>query len=524
MRELEQPIIMERRKPIRKYSLGLEEVKQLAKEGDTIPIFRRLSAALETPFSVFAKVRESKEGAQGRHPSVLMESVAGGETVGRYSYICIDPKETISLETDELSIISNDGAISTQKGERIDPLKAIQEKGSKTIKTPGLPPFYGGNVGCIGYGVSSAFQEKVPKSKPDVLKVPEAVISDYDFVIAYDHARREMKVIGNMKVGKAADLERQYQETTARIDAIANRITNAAIVVKTKTKEEQVGSGVMRPNQTKEEYSNNIQRIKEYLRAGDAIQVVYSQRWARETNIDPLDIYRNLMNTNPSPFMFYMEMVDKNNRKIYIIGASPELLLEVKNRRVTTWPIAGTRPRGGNDVDDMQLEEDLLRSEKERAEHIMLVDLGRNDIGKISKFGTVEVPELMEVKRYSTVMHMGSKVTGILRDDLTSFDAFRSIFPAGTVSGAPKIRAMQIIDELEPEQRGFYAGAFGYISQDGDMEMAIGIRTIVMIDGVAYLQAGGGIVYDSDVEGEFNETIAKSRGASRAIDQAEEGF
>ncbi len=533
-REFE-PVTIERRETPRRCSLSLEQVRRLAKEkkGVVIPVALTLPADLDTPFSVYLKARgmEKKEDAETGPftPSVLLESVIGGESVGRYSYICTDPKETISVTANEISITDRDGTATTQSGERIDPLKAIEDKVSKTvIKTPGLPQFSGGFVGYLGYEVSAAFEKSIPKldpntnqPKPDVLGLPEAMLFDFDTVIAYDHAQNEIKIIGNIDVGKNNDVDRQYGEVTSRINAIADKIENTPIVAKRKAGGEEVPSGTTQSNFNEDEYTGIIEELKEkHIKAGNIIQVVLSRRLTKKTNANPLHIYRQLRSGNPSPFMVYMDMVNKKT-KVQIIGASPELLVKVEDRRVTTWPIAGTRPKGQTPEEDERLIEELKKDPKENAEHVMLVDLGRNDVGRISKPGTVKVPELMQIQILPTIRHLKSEVTGELGDEYTSLDALRSIFPAGTVSGAPKIQAQKTIFQYEKEQRGPYAGAVGYIGYSGNLEEAITIRTIVVVDGTAYLQAGGGIVYDSDPKMEWKETEAKLRGSLGALERAE---
>lgn len=503
-REFErQPIIVEKREPNRKYSLTLEEVRARAEgagEGTVIPIFRTLPSDLDTPFSAHLKLSRKPNFS----PAFLLESVTGGESVGRYSYICIDPKGGISVKD--------------ENGERVDPLKMIEKDVSKNVlRYPGLPPFSGGYVGYLAYETVGAFEDKVSISKPNVLGLPKAVLYNFDTVVAFDHARNELKMIGNIHVGMG-DLDNQYYETTAKIDEIANRM-ETPIRFETKRTELETRERSLTSNFGKEEYMDRVRKVKDYVEAGDVIQTVISQRWARKTSASPSDIYRALRRVNPSPFMGYLDFGD-----FQIICASPELLLKVENGEISTWPIAGTRPRGKTPEEDEQLAKELMENEKERAEHIMLVDLGRNDVGRISKPGTVKVPRLMEVERFSNVMHLTSEVSGTLSEDRTSLDALRSIFPAGTVSGAPKIRAMQIIDEVEKEQRGPYAGALGYIDYSGNLEMAITIRTVVFKDKIAYVQAGGGIVYDSDPEAEYEETIAKARGSLRAIDLAEDEY
>lgn len=355
-------------------------------------------------------------------------------------------------------------------------------------------------------------------SNPDVLGVPDAMLFNYDSVIAFDHVKNELKVIGNIYSDGLDDIESCFRETTARIDEIVNRIQAPMPFIEGNS-EARVNHQAVKPNFEKEAYLEAIEKAKEYISAGDIIQVVISQRFARKTDASPFSLYRALRRVNPSPFMAYFDYGD-----FQIIGASPELLLKVEEGVITTCPIAGTRRRGKTPEEDEELAEELKNNEKEQAEHRMLLDLGRNDVGRVSAPGTVRVPRVMEVERFSDVMHLASEVQGEISDQHTSLDALRSVFPAGTLSGAPKIRAMQIIDELEQEKRGPYGGAIGYISYNGNLEMAITIRTMVFKDGTAYVQAGGGIVYDSEPEAEFEETIIKAQGSMRAINLAEKEY
>ena len=370
-------------------------------------------------------------------------------------------------------------------------------------------------MGYLGYEVINTFEPKVPVSNPDVLGVPDAMLFNYDHVIVFDHAKNEIKVIGNISVD--GDLEEQYHQTTASIDQIVERIQSQPPMVMQKS--ERFEHQPAQSNFEHAEYLEAVEKAKEYVSAGDVIQVVISQRFARKTDVGPFSLYRALRRVNPSPFMVYFDYGD-----FQIIGASPEFLLKVEDGAVTTNPIAGTRRVVESKEENQRLEKELSNNEKEKAEHRMLVDLGRNDVGRVSAPGTVDVPHLMEIKRFSHVMHLASEVQGKLSDQYTSLDALRSTFPAGTLSGAPKIRAMQIIDELEPEQRGPYGGVMGYISYDGNLQMAITIRTIVFKDRIAYVQAGGGIVYDSEPEAEFKETEDKAKASMRAIDLAEEEY
>ena len=517
---IERPIIIERREPPKNYSLSLEEFRRVAKEGVVVPVCRTIPSDFDTPVRMFDKLARKEKKTSNFSPSFLLESVTGGENVGRYSYICINPKGGIKVQANEISELRPDETISTQSGERIDPLKVIKEEVSKTVvRTSGLPTFTGGYVGYLGYEVAGAFENTFPKSKLDPLGIPEAMLFNFDNVIVFDHAHNELKIVGNINVGDLKDLDNQYRETTCKIDETVNRIL-APETAETKSAESSVVvNRDIKSNFTDEEYRTAVRKVREYLIAGDAIQVVISQRFARQTNAAPFAIYRALRRGNPSPYMAYLDFGD-----FQIISASPELLLQVENRKITMHPIAGTRPRGKTDEEDAKLENELKTSEKQRAEHIMLVDLGRNDVGRVSAPGTVKVTKLMEVVRFSNVMHLASEVQGMLSDKYTPLDALRASFPAGTVSGAPKIRAMQIINEVEPEKRGAYAGAIGYIDYNGDFKMAITIRTIVFKDGVAYAQAGGGIVVDSDPEDERQETVDKANAAFRAIKLAEEEY
>lgn len=526
----ERETIIERRDLPKKYSLTLEEVKKIAekstREGKipAIPVCRTLPADIYTPVLTYMQLVEKtgqKENEKSSFsPSFLLESVEGGERVGRYSYIGISPKEGIIVRGNEISELK-DGIVTSLRAEdkAVDPLKEIQNKlGKEVAKTPDSPPFVGGWVGYLGYEVASAFEPKVPASNPDVIGVADTMLFNFDSVVAFDHVKHEIKVISDIDVENINDLERQYAEATSKIDQIVDKI-HSPIRFTEKKSEGNVVHNKAESNFEKEEYLKVIKKAKDYIVAGDIIQVVVSQRWRRKTNALPFSIYRALSRVNPSPFMVYFDYGD-----FQIIGASPELLVKVEEEKISTWPIAGTRPRGKTPEEDEKLTKELLENEKERAEHIMLVDLARNDVGRVAAPGTVEVLRLMEVENFSHVKHMTSEVVGKRAPGKSSLDALRSIFPAGTVSGAPKIRAMQIIDEMETEKRGPYAGAIGYISNNGDLEMAITIRTIVFKDGAIYVQAGGGIVYDSDPEAEYEETIAKSRGSLRAVDLAEEEY
>jgi anthranilate synthase component 1 len=475
------------------YYPTLEEVKKYKKDGNLVPVYREIVADLETPVSAFLKINHGGY-------SFLLESVEGGQRLARYSFIGTDPYRVLATRTEE----------------KANPLQLITEELNKykVVSVSGLPRFCGGAVGYLGYEVATHF-EKLPSPDSDPLKLPESLFMFVDTLLIFDHVTHKIKVLSHVRLN--GDIEKAYQNAAARIDDLVDKLSRplrpsqhmkAALPPKNNY---QLSS-----NFSKEEFEDSVTKIKEYITSGEAIQVVLSQRLAQPTEAAPFEIYRALRTLNPSPYMFFLDFND-----FYIIGASPEILVRVEDGTVMTRPLAGTRSRGKNPADDIMLEQELRDDEKECAEHIMLVDLGRNDIGRVSEPGTVEVSDLMNVERYSHVMHLVTHVQGKLRHDLTAFDALQACFPAGTVSGAPKIRAMEIIAELETEKRGPYAGAVGYFSFSGNMDTAIAIRTIVMTKGVAYVQAGCGVVYDSIPEREYEETMNKARVLLNAINQAE---
>ena len=379
----------------------------------------------------------------------------------------------------------------------------------------GLPRFTGGAVGYLAYEVARYF-EQLPSPDTDAIGLPESLFMITGALLIFDHLKHKIQVVSHAFLD--GNVERAYVEATARIDALVERLR---LPLQTPPRTLPINNGAHRgapfiSNRTEEEYEAAVERIKQYIVAGDCIQVVPSQRLARKTTAHPFDIYRALRGINPSPYMYYLALDD-----FHIVGTSPEMLVRVEDGEVVTHPIAGTRPRGATPEEEAALEQDLRSDEKEQAEHIMLVDLGRNDIGRVSQPGTVRVPQLMDVERYSHVLHLVSHVTGRLKPEMSCYDALRACFPAGTVSGAPKIRAMEIIAELEPSKRSLYAGAVGYFSFSGNMDTAIAIRTVVVKDGMAYVQAGGGVVYDSAPKMEYQETLHKASAMLRAIDEAE---
>ena len=475
------------------YHPTLEQVRGLVGRGNLVPIYREIDADLETPVSAYLKV--------ARPPySFLLESVEGGERLARYSFIGTEPYTVLNT--------------GTGPHDRIDPLIPIKAEMDKyrLIPIPDLPRFHGGGVGYLAYDIIRYFEPRVPEPPRDFLGLPEARFMFNDTLLVFDHLRHTIKVVSHVHLNGDPDMA--YREAIEKIDRIADRLSSP-LEPPQATKPAGFSAPVS-SNFTQEDYEAAVERAKEYIVAGDIIQVVPSQRLARKTDAHPFQIYRALRSINPSPYMYYLHLDD-----FYIVGASIETLVRVEDGSVVTHPIAGTRPRGGTAEEDASLEEELRSSEKQRAEHIMLVDLARNDVGRVSLPGTVQVTQLMDVERYSRVMHLVSHVAGELKPDLDAYNALRACFPAGTLSGAPKIRAMEIISELEGEKRGPYGGAVGYFSFSGNVDTAITLRTSLIKDGVAYVQAGGGVVADSTPEDEYHETLHKAGALLRAIDKAE---
>ena len=478
------------------YQPSLEEARALASQGNMTPVFKEVIADMETPVSAYLKV------ARGRH-SFLLESVQGGERLGRYSFIGTEPYRLLD----------------SPAGGDHDPLREIEAELSrfKVVPLPGLPRFHGGAVGFLSYEVARHFERlSAPASDPQGL--PEAIFMFTDTLLVFDHLRHKIMVVSHARLD--GDIDAAYHEATDRIDELVQRLAQPLATPADGPPPEPQrapnGDAPVRFNMSRDDFQAAVERARQYIVAGDVIQVVLSQRLSLPTTAHPFTVYRALRAINPSPYMYYLELGDA-----HIVGASPEMLVRVEDGIVTTHPIAGTRRRGADQLEDEALEAELRADEKEQAEHVMLLDLGRNDIGRVSESGSVQVEQCMEVERYSHVMHLVSHVQGRLRQGLSAFDALRACFPAGTVSGAPKIRAMEIIAELEPERRGPYAGAVGYFDLRGNMDTAITIRTIVMKDGLAHVQAGAGIVYDSVPEREYQETLNKAGALLQAIEQAE---
>ncbi|MCU0465418.1 MAG: anthranilate synthase component I [Anaerolineae bacterium] len=486
-----------------------EAVAELFQRGDLVPVYRRLLADLETPMSVFLKLREAGK------PAFLLESVEGGEQVGRYSFLGVEPRGLLTVNKGVLTRTLDGVTDSRPLAPGEDPLHAVKAEFDKVtpVAIDGLPRLIGGAVGYLSYDVVRYF-ERLPDTAADELDVPEASFLIPDVVVIFDHAKHQLTVLTNAH--NIGNPEAAYQAAIRRIDAVCAALGRAIPPIP--TAEGEVGQQPV-SNVTQDEFEARVRAAKEYIAAGDAFQIVLSQRLTQPTSASPIQIYRALRATNPSPYMFYLEFPG-----FTLMGASPEMLVRYEDGIASTRPIAGTRPRGKTDAEDKALGEELLADPKEIAEHVMLVDLGRNDIGRVSDYGTVKVTDMMRIERYSHVMHIVSDVQGRVRPGMNAFDLMRACFPAGTLSGAPKVRAMEIIEELEGLRRSFYGGAVGYFSYDGSMDMCITIRALLMKDGVVTLQAGAGIVADSDPTSEYHECFNKARAVSVAIQYAERGL
>jgi anthranilate synthase component I len=464
---------------------SLEETRELAREHTLVPLRHTFIADCETPVSAYLKLR-------GDGPSFLLESAEQGQRVGRWSFLGFRPRAVIRLE----------------RGEHPDPYAAVAEELARYRIAPleGLPPFAGGAVGMFGYDLVRSAEPSVGEPNPDDTAMPELAVMVTDVLLAFDHLRHEVTVLAN--VVAEDDVERAYEDAAAAIAEVRDRLRGPV---------PRVGAGrreapTFASNLGSDGYAAAVERAKEYIRAGDIYQVVPSQRWSADCPVDAFSIYRGLRAINPSPYMYFLDFED-----FEIAGASPEALVTVNGRTVRQRPIAGTRPRADSVEQDLERGRELLADPKERAEHVMLVDLGRNDLGRVCEYGSVQVDELMAVETYSHVMHIVSSVSGTLSAGVTPMDALRASLPAGTLSGAPKIRAMQIIDELEPVGRGPYGGAVGYLSYTGDLDTCIYIRSALVKDGQVHIQAGGGIVADSDPAYEVRETEAKAGAVMDAI-------
>ncbi|MDG1839304.1 MAG: anthranilate synthase component I [Dehalococcoidia bacterium] len=473
------------------YFPTLDDVLELTDPYTVVPIFREVRADLETPVSAYLKVAQDHEYA------FLLESVEGGERHGRYSFIGTDPYKVVSSET-----------------ESGDPLIAIQDELSEWRAAPvdDLPKFHGGAVGYLAYECVSHFEPRVESNKPFVIAMPDSKVMFIKNLLVFDHVRNTIKVVSHVRL--EGDRRSNYDRAIGEIDRLIENLTMP--LGNLPYSPTHIVESPVEQNWSKDEYIDAVARAKQYIIDGDVIQVVLSMRLSRNTGVPPFEVYRSLRAINPSPYLFFLRFKDT-----YLVGSSPELLVNIEDGLVEVHPIAGTRPRGSSKAEDIALAEELSNDAKELAEHVMLLDLGRNDVGRVATPGSVQVTQQFDVEYYSHVMHLVSHVTGQLRDEITAYDALRSAFPAGTVSGAPKVRAMEIINELEPDRRGSYSGAVGFFDMSGNIETCIAIRTIVMQDGKAHVQAGAGIVYDSDPEREYEECWHKAGALLRALDDAE---
>ena len=488
---------------------SLEEFKKLAKSGNLIPVYKEILADLDTPVSAYMKIGDGDY-------SFLLESVEGGEKWARYCFLGCDPAVVVSSKGRNITIDEN-GKRQQSKIESGTPLSAIKEILARynPVDVPGLPRFSGGAVGFISYDMVRFFED-LPEDTADDLNVPDSQFIITDTMLVFDNISQTIKMVSNAFI-ESDDLDEVYEQTIKKIGLLEEKL-KTPLKISTQANEE-VAQPKFKSNFEKEKFKGAVDKVKQYILEGDAIQVVLSQRLSFDIKKQAFDIYRALRTVNPSPYMYFLKFGD-----IEVVGSSPEILVRLEDEKVEVRPIAGTRKRGKNEEEDVVLEKDLLQDEKELAEHIMLVDLGRNDLGRVAKISSVEVNESFTVERYSHVMHIVSNVRGILKEGLDCFDVLEATFPAGTVSGAPKIRAMEIIEEMEPNRRGLYAGAVGYIGFSGNMDTAIAIRTLVVKEQTAYLGVGAGIVADSVPESEFEETMNKGRALLKAVELAENGW
>ncbi|MFC1523154.1 anthranilate synthase component I [Thermodesulfobacteriota bacterium] len=490
------------------YTPAVDDFKKLASRAGLVPVSREIVADLDTPLTVFAKVAGEDSYA------FLLESLEGGEKWGRYSFIGLEPLATFESRGDSITL-RNGQEETILQGDPLAELKTVLDSFGVSSDPEFLPRFFGGAVGYLGYDMVR-FMEHLPKINDDLGAFPDSSFMIPKFVLIYDNLKQTLTIV-NCVITQGKDLDELYADAKDEIDAIVKRLARALSY-----------EGANGTRGMTHEFSSNIEegafkemvcRAKEYIMAGDIIQVVLSQRFHAETNLNPFTLYRALRHINPSPYLFYLKL-----GKVVQIGSSPEILVRLEQEDIHLRPIAGTRPRGRNPEEDQDLEKELLADPKERAEHLMLVDLGRNDVGRVAQYGTVEVREQLVIEKYSHVMHIVSGVNGRLAPGKDQFDVVRACFPAGTVSGAPKIRAMEIIEELEPERRGPYAGAVGYFGFSGNMDFCITIRTFIMHENDLWIQAGAGIVADSEPVKEYEETLNKAKGLRRAVTLAEKGF
>ncbi|UUO07955.1 anthranilate synthase component I [Blastopirellula sp. J2-11] len=483
------------------------QFSKLAADHDMVPVFRRLISDSLTPVSAFHKLDDGR-------PACLFESVIGGEKIGRYSFLGFEPDYHLAATRSEVTVTTGD---KIEKFTCENPLEELRRRLAdvRVAHLDGLPPFTGGAIGYAGYDVIR-YVENLPNAPEDDRGLPDLSFGFYHQLVVFDNVAKTVDVIvlARCDAKEEAGLKKTWETACREVDRIVVKL--ATFDAQLLPTDIDTGGAVTlkyESNFTQDEFENAVRGCVEYIRAGDIFQVVISQRLQTAISCDPFEIYRTLRIVNPSPFMFFLRTAETT-----LVGSSPEIMVRVVDGHVTVRPLAGTRPRGKNEEEDNALAEELLADPKERAEHVMLVDLGRNDVGRVAQYRSVEISDVMVIERYSHVMHITSNVTGQLRDDCDAFDALAACLPAGTVSGAPKVRAMEIIDQFETRRRGPYAGAVGYIDYSGNMDTCIALRTIVIQDGVAYVQAGAGMVVDSDPSSEYQETLNKARGLLKAIE------
>jgi len=489
------------------YYPSLNEFREKAKLGNLIPVYKEILADMETPVSAFYKINNSDY-------TFLLESVEGGEKVGQYSFLGSNPSIIFQSKGNDVRTDYLETGAHEEISE-IDPLAELEKLMGqyKPVSVDGLPRFHGGVVGYLGYDMVR-FVEELPDETEDDIDLPDCFFVLTDSILVFDHVNHKIKVVSNAHITNGADAA--YAEAIEKIERLIETLRKPLII---RQQHRMYRASEVTSNMTQDAYENMVRKAKEYIKAGDIIQAVLSQRLSTPMSADSFDFYRALRTVNPSPYMYYLKFGD-----IKIAGSSPEVMVRVEGDRAEMRPIAGTRPRGQTEKEDIALAEELLADPKERAEHVMLVDLGRNDLGRVCEYGSVVVDEMMVIERYSHVMHIVSNVVGKLHEGKNAFDVIRACFPAGTLSGAPKIRAMEIIDELEPTRRGPYGGAVGYFSFSGNADTAITIRTLVAKGDTAYIQAGAGIVADSDPEREHQESLNKAKALLKAIELAESGL
>ena len=491
------------------YYPTFEQFKELAQEGNLIPIYREILADMETPVSTLMKLRHE--------PHVfLLESVEGGEKWARYTFLGFDPHVIFRVKGEDVLIQKNGETRSQKHGG--DPMGFLREllHTYRPVPVDGLPRFYGGAVGFLGYDMVRYF-EKLPGAPEEDIETDDATFLITDTLMIFDNVRHTIKMVACAVTDGQDDLRGVYDEAIEKLDRMIEVLQSP--VERRELPAEEGNDALPESNMTREDFKAVVKQAKDYIVAGDVIQVVLSQRFQVENSRDPIDLYRALRYVNPSPYLFFLKFED-----LILVGSSPEVMVRLEEGVAELRPIAGTRRRGGNEQEDRSLSDELLQDPKERAEHVMLVDLGRNDLGRIARIGSVQVSQFMVVERYSHVMHLVSHVQAQLSDGKDAFDVLKATFPAGTLSGAPKIRAMEIIDELEPTRRGPYGGAVGYFSYTGNMDLCITIRTIMIKDGNIFIQAGAGIVADSDPDEEHQECVNKAMGMVHAIRMAASGL